>query len=361
MSKKMGIPEIPEAMTSAWLTEALHSKKTIDQAAVKSFRMKRIGEKEGFSGYLVRFEIDYSQPEKDAPTSLIGKFSPVDPDLRMAMKEGNVREVRFYDEIAAEQSLPVPPCYYSDINLETGASILLLEDLSRSRLVDFVTGCKPADTELVIQELARIHASWWNDTKLQEMSWLSSFADYPYQEWWSQYPQEIADLLPDYQLPDTFFDIGHRFGLNMAAILNQLEGMPVTCIHRDIHVDNLLFGVKETDPPLTVVDWQLVGKGRGVSDVAYFMISSVPPAQRRQSERRLLQTYHTFLTQYGVQGYSFDQCWADYKLSAVCKLFITVAATVLIDNSSPHRRAWRRADLQRLVAFIEDHSVGELL
>lgn len=357
----MGIPDSPEAMTSTWLTEALHRTKTIDQAVVKSFKMKRIGEKEGFTGCLVRLEIDYSQAEKDAPTSLIGKFSPVDPDLRMAMKEGNVREVRFYDEIAAGQSLPVPHCYYSDINLETGASILLLEDLSRSRIVDFVTGCKPTDTELVIEELAKIHASWWNNTKLQEMSWLLSLADYPFQEWWSQYPQEIADLFPDYQLPDTFFDIGHRFGSNMEAILNQLEGMPVTCIHRDTHVDNLLFGVQETDPPLTLVDWQEVGKGRGVSDVAYFMISSVPPAQRRESERRLLQTYHTFLTQYGVREYSFNQCWADYKLSAVGKLFMTVAATVLIDNSSPHRRAWRRADLQRLVGFMEDHAVAELL
>ena len=361
MPKKMGIPESPEAMTSTWLTEALRSTKTIDQAVVKSFRMNRIGEKEGFTGYLVRVEIDYSQPEKDAPPSLIGKFSPVDPDLRMAMKEGNVREIRFYDEIAAGQSLPVPHSYYSDFNLETGASILLLEDLSRWRIVDFVAGCKPPDTELVIEQLARIHASWWNNIKLQKMSWLSSLADYPYQEWWSQYPQEIANLFPDYQLPETLFDIGHRLGSNMAAILKKLEGMPVTCIHRDIHVDNLLFGVQETNPPLMVVDWQLVGKGRGVSDVAYFMISSVPPAQRRRSERRLLQTYHTFLTQYGVQGYSFDQCWADYKLSAVSKLFITVAATVLIDNSSPHRRAWRWADLQRLVGFIEDHSVAELL
>ena len=47
--------------------------------------------------------------------------------------------------------------------------------------------------------------------------------------------------------------------------------------------------------------------------------------------------------------------------AAVGKLFITVAATVLLDNSSAHRRAWRWADLQRLVAFIEDHAVAEIL
>jgi len=323
--------------------------------------MKRIGEKEGFTGSLARFEIAYSQSENTAPTSLVGKFSSLEPEVRASSKAANEREVRFYDEIAIERNLPVPQCYYSDVEPETGVFILLLEDLSRLRTVDFVTGCNSTDMGLVIEELARMHASWWNNPKLAEMSWLLSLADYPYQEWWSQYPQEIADLFPDYQLPDTFFNVGYRFGLNMGTILNQLEGGPATCIHRDIHVDNLLFGVQDTDPPLMVVDWQATGKGRGVSDVAYFLISSISPAQRRQSEASLLENYHTLLTQYGVQDYSFDECWFDYRLSAVGKLFITVTATVLLDNTSTHRRAWRRADLQRLVAFIEDHAVDELL
>ncbi|UCG12737.1 MAG: DUF1679 domain-containing protein, partial [Deltaproteobacteria bacterium] len=315
MSKKIGIPESPEVTTSAWLTEALRSTKTIDQAVVKSFKMKRIGEKEGFTGSLVRFEIDYSQSEKTAPTSLVGKFSSPDPEVRASSKPAYEREVRFYNEIAIERNLPVPQCYYSDIEPETGVFIILLEDLSHLRTVEFVTGCNPTDMELVIEEMARMQASWWNSPKLEEMSWLLSLADYPYQEWWSQYPQEIADLFPDHQLPDTFFDVGYRFGSNMETILNQLEGAPLTCIHRDIHVDNLLFGVQDTDPRLTVVDWQITGKGRGVSDVAYFLISSIPSAQRRQSEVRLLETYHTLLTQNGVKNYSFEQCWLDYKLS----------------------------------------------
>ena len=110
MSKKIGIPESPEAMTSAWLTEALRSTKTIDQTVVKSFGMKRIGEKEGFTGSLARFEIDYSQSENTAPTSLVGKFSSLEPEVRASSKAANEREVRFYDEIAIERNLPVPQC-----------------------------------------------------------------------------------------------------------------------------------------------------------------------------------------------------------------------------------------------------------
>ena len=361
MPKSLGIPQSPESITPRWLTEALRSTNTIDRAEVKSFGIKRIGEKEGFTGYLARFELDYSVLEGNAPTSLIGKFSPVDPELLMSLKENYVREARFYEKIAAGRSLPVPCCYYSDIDLETGASIMLLEDLSRLRTVDFVTGCTLQEAEDAIRGLARIHAGWWDSPKLQEMDWFFSFTDMPYREWWAQYPQRVEALLPDYPLPDVFFEVGQRFGSNMTEVLNQLEGPPLTCIHRDIHVDNLLFGRQDSDPPVVVVDWQVVGRGNGASDIAYFMISSVPPALRRQSEKRLLQTYHSLLTQSGIQDYSFDQCWHDYELFAVAKLYITVAATVLLDNTSAHRRAWRRADLQRLVAFIEDHNVDQLV
>ena len=41
----------------------------------------------------------------------------------------------------------------------------------------------------------------------------------------------------------------------------------------------------------------------------------------------------------------------------VAKLNVSVMATVLLDNSSPAKRAWRRADLLRLMAFCEDHAL----
>jgi hypothetical protein len=355
------IPHSPEAITSLWLTTALRSTKTIDKSEVTSFRTERIGEKEGFTGYLARFELQYSSLEETAPPSLVGKFSPNDPELLKSLKENYVREVKFYDEIAARERLPVPHCYYRDIDLETGTSIMLLEDLSHLRTVDFISGCTLEEAELVVQGLGRIHASWWENPKLQDMDWFFSFADAPYQEWWAQYPQKIQALLPDFPIPGNFFEFGKQFGSNMVEIVNQLEGPPLTCVHRDIHVDNLLFGVKDSDPPVEIVDWQLVGRGKGVSDIAYFLISSVPPALRRESEMKLLEIYHRLLIQSGITEYSFDQCWHDYLLSAVGKLFITVAATVLIDNSSAHRKAWRRADLQRLVAFIEDHKVEQFV
>ena len=71
--------------------------------------------------------------------------------------------------------------------------------------------------------------------------------------------------------------------------------------------------------------------------------------------------YHDHLTASGIEGYSQDQCWSDYLVSAASKLFITVTATINFDNTTPHRTAWRTADLERLTAFFDDHNpISEL-
>jgi len=363
MTTASTIPHGPDSITAAWLTEVLKLGGVLKDAAVLSFTKRPIGEDEGFTGgTLTHFEIEYSSPEPNAPRSLIVKLSPIDPAMLEAMKGNYLREGFFYSEFAADRNLPIPDCYYADIDRQTGEGILLLEDLSHYRLVEFVAGCVPEDVEKVIRALASIHIQGWSSPQLKEMSGAEILADFPFPELWLQYPQKAAALLPEFSLPDSFLSIGQYLADNALSIFERLsEADPLTCIHRDIHVDNVLFGVGEEDVPAMILDWQVSGRGRGVYDVAYFMISSVPPVQRRQIEKELLGIYHNLLIENGIEKYSFAQCWFDYKLSVVGKLFVTVIATVLIDNSSPFKRAWRQADLQRLLAFCEDHQIKDFL
>ena len=359
----MDIPRSVNGITPAWLTEALREWRAIKNTAVESFTIMRIGEDEGISGgRLQRLEIDFVSYEQGAPQSLIVKLSPSDPEIRTTMKGINMRESQFYIELAAKSDLPVPRCYYGDFETKTGASILLLEDLSHYRSVDFLVGCGSRDAKNVIRALAAIHARWWNDPQLKELGGSSILREFPFDTLWSQYPSKVAELLPGFWIPDTLFTIGDFVAANMDSVFVLLyETEPVSCLHRDVQADNLLFGQGSGDVASIVLDWQLVGKGRSTYDVAYFLISSVPTELRRQIERELLRTYHTLLVQSRIRDYSFDQCWSDYILSTVGKLYVTVIATVLLDNTSPHRRAGRQADLQRLLAFCMDHNVAELL
>ena len=361
MTKIEEIPQDLDSITPEWLTTALRSSGTIENTTVRSITSLRIGEDESFTGgALLRLEINYDKVEQGAPSSLVAKLSPADPGMRLLMKIANGREIHFYTKFAAQSNLPIPHCYYGDFNTKTGACILLLEDLSDFQAVEFIAGCEPEDVEHVVRALAKIHAYWWCSPQLEEMEGTSILTEFPLGEVWTQYPQKVVELLPDFFIPDTFFAMGQYIVANQGSIFSRLmEADPITCIHRDIHVDNILFNRQADGIPAKILDWQIVGKGRGVYDVAYFLISSVNVEQRRQTERDLLQIYHNDLLQFGIKDYSFEQCWFDYRIAVIGKFFITVIATVLVDNSTSHKQAWRKADLQRLLAFCEDHTVED--
>ncbi len=352
----MAVPEDYRLVTAQWLTHALRAGGIGDEAVVTSFRAERLGEEQGFTGALARLDLTYAHPVEGAPSSLVAKLSPPLSDLDVGR-----REVAFYEEIASGRQLPVPICYYGEVDPDSGAGVLLLEDLSHLRGVNFLDGCTPDEAEAAVLGLAAIHAAWWNDPALETLDWAFSLAGSSFPDWWARYPQKVELLLPGIALPASFVDFGERFATDMPLVLEQLEGRPFTVIHRDIHVDNLLFGSRPEDPAAVLIDWQLAGVGKGVSDVAFLLMSSLSPADRRTSERRLVSRYHNRLGELGVVAYSLEQCWADYVVSAAGRLFITVAATVLLDNSTAHQKEWRRVDLERLAAFVEDHLPGEAI
>jgi aminoglycoside/choline kinase family phosphotransferase len=355
------IPVSPDAITPNWLTTALRQARTITTARVTTADLTRIGEDEGFTGgslYLIKLQ--YDRTEASAPTTLIAKLSPTNPEMRAIMGAANQREAVFYQTLATPQNLPVPHCYHADFDPQTGASILLLQDLSGFRTVSFTSGCGPTDAKHVIEALAKIHAQWWNSPKLAPLSGAAIIEEFPFSKLWADYPAKVKSLLQNIELPKSFLKLGDHIARNQTAIFTKLlETAPITCLHRDIQIDNVMFDAGKANTGAILLDWQLSGKGRGAYDMAYFLISSLDPAQRRNSERSLVAHYHAQLLRAGITDYSLPQCWADYLQSVAGKLFLTVGATMLLDNSSPHKQAWRATDLARLLAFCEDHAISE--
>ena len=346
----MAIPDGVQSITTEWLTYALGTGTSGSDATVSSFRAQDVGGEHGWIGQVARLQLSYSDSTERALRSVIVKFSPPDPNRVFSN-----HEVRFYSEIAPGHGFAVPKCYYGEVDSRTGASVLLLEDMSRLRTVGFVDGCTVEEAEAAVMSLAQVHSTWWEDARLHTKDWMFTIADTEFSDWWRQYPEAVRTLLPELEVSSGLMEFGDRFAADVPGVLDRIEGSPFTAIHRDIHVDNLLFGSEPEDPPVVLIDWQTAGRGLGISDIAYLLISSLSPQDRRTSERRLVSGYHQRLIDNDIDSYSFDQCWADYKLSVASKLFITVTATVRLDNTTPHRRAWRAADLKRLMAFVEDH------
>lgn len=364
------LPAGPAAVTPDWLTAVLRRRGAISQAAVQSIQRELFDEaQQGVTSEIVRFRLTYDRPDENGPTTLFGKFSHPDPATRAAINEigSYQREIGFYQDLVGVSDLSAPLCYYSAIDSTTGASALLLEDLTHLRTVDFATGCNAQEAALVIPRLAQLHASWWGNPRLQTMPWLRCFAQdaegkqAKFQSWWAVTPQKYTDALPGHQLPPTFIDLGNRFAQQTARIFTQLAEPPLTCVHADSHVMNLLFGVQASDPPLKLIDWQATRLGRGMIDVAYFMITSVPIDQRRQTEQALVQHYYEQLSAHGIEDYSFTQCWTDYRRAAFWPLSVIASVTALLDMTTISRRTLLQTWFQRLVAFSEDHALAELL
>ena len=74
-----------------------------------------------------------------------------------------------------------------------------------------------------------------------------------------------------------------------------------------------------------IIDWQLMSRGRGPYDVAYFMSQSIGVEQRRETERALVKRYHDGLLAGGVRDYSFDDCFEDYRLACLWCVMYPVA------------------------------------
>ena len=364
---ELTIPAGPEALTPEWLTQALRETGTIKKSAVTSFDMEQdIAAGTGLIGQLARLTPHYDQTEEGAPRSLIAKFPAATPENREIgdLLRFYEREIRFYEEIADEIELRTPRRYYSAMDIDAKEYVLLLEDLSQARVGDQLAGCSLAEAELVIRELAKLHATWWDHPRLEELDWMPKANDPlmaqpvadSYQQAWGPFREQFGDG-PARSILET----GERLGEKITAILDQTADPPRTIVHGDCRLDNLFFAPKEGGDPLAVIDWQISLRGRGPYDVGYFMSQSIDPSERKAKEMDMLRMYHRTLMENGVRDYDFDQCLHDYRLSTLFCLAYPVISGGTLDLANERGLALVTAMLERSVAAITDLNAGELL
>ena len=77
-------------------------------------------------------------------------------------------------------------------------------------------------------------------------------------------------------------------------------------IHGDAHVGNLFL---DAGGIASLVDWQLVQRGKWYFDVGYHIASTLTVEERRRSERDLLRHYLDALASYGVTPPPWDEAW----------------------------------------------------
>ena len=104
-------------------------------------------------------------------------------------------------------------------------------------------------------------------------------------------------------------------------------------VHGDYRLDNLLFGTRGAERPLTVVDWQTVGWGGAMADAAYFLGGSLEVELRRELERELFEQYHDALRACGAPAFSLESCFREYRRHAFGGVLMVLVASMIVERT----------------------------
>jgi hypothetical protein len=188
------------------------------------------------------------------------KFSAPNPEARAMIHSMGFyeREIGFYREFAADCPVRTPMCYFGGIEMESGASLLLLEDLSWIHNLRSAGGFVD-EAELVVQEIGRLHAAWWGDALLDKTPWLQRKGMMTPHQAPLVFTRNWERFLDKLSIPVTeeLISAGALCARCLPAVAVSMHTEPPrTLIYNDLQGDNFLVA-GDGEPLLAIVDWQL--------------------------------------------------------------------------------------------------------
>ena len=351
----MTTPLIPtiDMLDATWFTNMLRAGGHLtDKQSVLTATATRLGAGEGMASLLWRVVLTYDQPSS-SPKSVIVKLATDDAHRLFIMQTAKfyAREVRFYDELAADAPVRVPKCIHAAIDPETSLFILILEDVGQLRHVDQLEGCGFDDAVQALRTLAKFQSRWWG----QDLSDLATtfipmndgFNQFVvpmlHQQNWPAARDARPDLWPDDV--STFLD---GFVAKVPHILEGLMG-PDTLIHNDYRVDNLLWDGDE----IVVLDFQMSSVASGLLDFAYFVGQSIPKEIRKQRFDELMDAY---LSELVANGIVLDREAAldKYRRALVFGFMWPLGLMGSYDTLEPRGRELAETMLERHLSAVAD-------
>jgi hypothetical protein len=323
----------PGDITEEFLTRCLE-KAGHEGVEVRGFRGSRIGT--GQIGQCIRYELDFSGDAHGAPQTLVAKFPSDDPTSRQTgVMLGNYqKEVSFYQSLQSRVGILTPRCYHAEIDGNGPAHLLVLEDLAPAVQGDQMAGCSARVAEAAVQELVGLHAPSWCDAELLKLDWLRAPNEMTVQIGRSLYQGQLTPFLERFRkrlAPDELSIIERVAESNGPPF--ELLGDVYSVVHVDYRLDNLMIDDSKSPPLITAVDWQSLTLGNPLSDVAYFLGAGLLPEARQEVEREIVRSYYRSLEKAGVDHYTEDACWNDYRRGVFSGFAVTVIAAPMVEQT----------------------------
>ncbi|ORW71338.1 phosphotransferase family protein [Mycolicibacter senuensis] len=258
-------------------------------------------------------------------------------------------ETRFYREVAPR--LPdVPRAFGTAFDPRTGRFAVVLEDLA-ARSCEFADTLHPLSPDraaLLVELLARVHAVFWERLPASGeagLGWVYTASEDPVSLLTGRLLRASAKRLAE----RTEIPIGRgRFiDENYRAVASLIDRGPHTLMHGDAHPGNLYFGNGRAG----LLDWQAVRRGHVSRELAYSLINGMTTADRRHSERELLDTYRQALRAAGGPDLDRDDLWLRYRQAA---LYAYTATAITAGLGGMQNEDIALTGLSRSVAALED-------
>ncbi|MDG1231089.1 MAG: phosphotransferase [Pseudomonadales bacterium] len=360
---ELSLPPIPEGITPEWLTQRLRANGTLaDNTSIVSLKREPVGEGVAMMSSLSRLIPTYDKGATGiAPVSFIAKYPAKNPTNREIATAYNFyeREVRYFAELAPLTTARCPATFVAQIDGDD--FIILMEDMGDYDVGNQAIGATLAQTELALDELAKLHATFWDKTS--SIDWIPHVSNsFHATNMQTLVPMGWDNMLSNFAplFPDRFHDMKDDFLSSIPALQAHTDRPPITLAHGDFRMENLLFGTEPEHQPLAIVDWQGL-LGRGMQDVTLFMGQSTQTDVRRKHERTLLQHYVNKLESQGVAGYGFDEAWDDYRHTHLHNWAYTSVVAGTLDVSNENTLIWMSEMIARQVATTEDLGLLDLL
>ncbi len=363
----INVPANPAAVTAGFLTAVLRESGVIGPGTeVASFEGEPVGAGIGVMGELLRARLTYAGPQSEtAPASVIVKLpSPYEENRAQGVGLGMYEaEVRFLNELAEHTPVRVPMVHYATITPGTADFVIVMEDLGHLTIGDQVTGLPVEEATAAALALADVHAGWWGKVQVPELEWIPSVVHPRIEALGQMWPDLWAgfNVRFGYVLPEGGFAVGEQVKLHYWSVMQALAQLPWTLIHQDFRVDNLFFDDLAGHDPVVIIDWQGLGRGPAVYDLAYFLGGSLTVEDRRANERAIVRAYHQRLVEGGVTDYPFEDLWQGYRMGMLSGLSTAVLVGATFDLANERGKALVEVLGSRHFAAAVDLDALELL
>ena len=340
-ANSLSVPKTWDDITPEWMSAALaavHPGSAVESVTVKS--------RDDGTNRRARLSVTYSAGS--GPATVFGKAAdPVHKEL-IRMTSGMFHEPRLFT-CGADLPLEHPVVYTALIDEADYDFVMIMEDLT-ARGADPRDATRPMTVEEVatgVRGLGRMHGKYWGDRVLRNpaLGWLEPILPWDGKEM-APLPAALERLGDDAPASVTSLTIDKLIESIWKPYIRTLTTSPQTLLHGDPHIGNTYL---LPSGEVGFLDWQVARRGNWSLDLGYFLQGALTVADRRRSERALLEEYRESLGLPEDEMPTIDEIWLRYRASVAHGLTLWLC-------TASAGELWQRPDIA--IALAQRYSIA---